>query len=92
MEETLHAARAKLLQDQVLYLRVKVVPKSVKTEFIDVMDDDTWKIRLKAVPEKGKANEELIRYLAKLFDVTKKNVTIVSGQTDRVKLVKLLTR
>jgi len=47
------------------HLRIKVTTKQPKTEYINTLDDGTIKIRLKAVPEKGKANEELIRFLAK---------------------------
>ena len=53
------------------------------------MDDgETWKIRVAAPAEKGKANAELMRYLQKHFGVT---AAIISGATDRTKLVKLDT-
>lgn len=47
------------------HLRIKVTTKQPKTEYVGALDDGTIKIRLKAVPEKGKANEELIRFLSK---------------------------
>ena len=71
------------------YLRIKVIPKSPKTEIIDVLDDGTWKVRLKAVPEKGKANKELIKYLSKLLNLPKSQISIISGKTDRLKLLRL---
>jgi hypothetical protein len=37
-------------------LHVKVVPKSAKTELIGVLPDGTWKIKVAAAPDKGKAN------------------------------------
>jgi len=72
------------------YLRVKVLPKSPKNEVVDIMDDDTVKIRIKAVPEKGKANKELISFLSKELDLPKTSVQIISGKTDQIKLIKIV--
>jgi uncharacterized protein (TIGR00251 family) len=90
METHVKTLIAELQADGVAYRQVKVIPKSPKTEFVEVMADETWKIRLKAVPEKGKANQELISFLSKLLKVPKASVTIVSGATDRNKLVKII--
>jgi len=72
-----------------MYLQVKVQPSSPKTEFVERMPDETFKIRLKAKPEKGQANKELISYLAKLTGVDKNDILIISGHTHTRKLVKL---
>ena len=73
------------------YLRIKVVPKSPKSEVVEIMADEekTIKIRIKAVPEKGKANAELIRFLSHELDVSKENISILSGKTDHLKLIKI---
>jgi uncharacterized protein (TIGR00251 family) len=75
------------------YLRIKVIPKSHKTEFIETMIDgegeETIKIRLKAVPEKGKANAELIKFLSKELNIAKSEISIISGKTDQLKLIRL---
>lgn len=60
-------------------LMVKVIPRAKKTEFVGVMDDGALKIRLRAVPEDGKANEELLDFLQK---ETGKKWEIVSGFTN----------
>jgi len=73
-----------------LYLRVKVLPGAAKTVVIKVMDDETIKVGIAAPPVKGKANQELVRFLAMEFDVLKNNVKIVSGIGERVKLIKLV--
>ncbi len=73
-----------------LYLRVKVRPGAVRTTVIKVMDDETIKIDIAAPPIKGKANQELIKFLAKEFDILKNNVKIVSGAGERVKLIKII--
>jgi hypothetical protein len=71
------------------HLRIKVTTKQPKTEYLSTLDDGTIKIRLKAVPEKGKANEELIRFLAEELGVRKDTIEVVSGATDTVKLVRI---
>ncbi len=71
------------------YLRIKVIPKSPKNEITEIMDDDTIKIRIKAVPEKGKANAELIKFLSKELELEKSRISIISGKTEQLKLIKL---
>jgi len=71
------------------YLAVKVIPGSAKTEFRELMVDDTYKIAIAAAPEKGKANTELIKFLAKELKVLKSRLIIISGAGERTKLVKI---
>jgi uncharacterized protein YggU (UPF0235/DUF167 family) len=71
------------------YVRIKAVPKQPKTELFARMDDGTWKIRVAAVPEKGKANLEIIRYLSEITGFAKSRFEIVSGAGDVFKLVKI---
>lgn len=71
------------------HLRIKVTTKQPKTEYLSTLDDGTIKIRLKAVPEKGRANEELIRFLSEELGVRKDTIEVVSGATDTVKLVRI---
>jgi uncharacterized protein (TIGR00251 family) len=68
-------------------LRVKVIPRSAKTEIIGTMADGTLKIKIAAPPEKGKANDELIRFLAAHYHVDR--VEIVSGHAASLKLVRI---
>ena len=71
------------------YLAIKVVPSSARTEFREIMADGTYKIAIAAAPEKGKANTELIKFLAKEFVVFKSRLVIISGAGERTKLVKI---
>jgi hypothetical protein len=71
------------------YLRIKVIPKSNRNEVVDIMDDETIKIRIKAVPEKGKANKELISFLSDELNLPKENFKIISGKNDPLKLIKI---
>lgn len=72
-----------------MYIQVKVIPKSAKTEFVERMDDETLKIRIKAAPERGKANLELIKFLAKSVSTSKEDIKIISGHTSTRKLIKV---
>ena len=70
-------------------LRVKVIPRSPRTEIAGTMADGTLKLRIAAPPEKGKANAELIRFLAQHYNVAPDAVEIVSGHTAGLKLVRI---
>ncbi len=72
-----------------MLLRVKVRPKSKANEIVDTMEDGTIKVRVKAAPEKGKANKEVIEVLAKEYGVKKSEVEIVGGKVDQIKLIKI---
>lgn len=53
--------------------------------------EDYVKISVISVPEKGKANKELIDFLAKKIKVAKSLMTVVAGQTDRFKKIVIET-
>ena len=46
-------------------------------------------IKLSERAQKGKANEQLISFLSKLFDVHSRNVEIITGMTNSKKTVKI---
>jgi uncharacterized protein (TIGR00251 family) len=50
---------------------------------------DRLRIRLRAVPAEGKANEHLRRFLAKMFAVPKDNVELLCGATSREKRLRI---
>lgn len=70
-------------------IRVKVIPRSAKTEIAGEMSDGTLKVKIAAPPEKGKANEALCAFLAAHYKVPRAAVTIVSGQSAALKLVRV---
>lgn len=80
----------KLKKDGSLYLRVKVSPGAPATGLKQVMFDDTLKVGVKAKAERGKANRELLAFLAEEFSVGAANIKVISGASDRLKIVKLL--
>jgi uncharacterized protein len=71
-----------------LIFTVRVVPRASKSEIIGA-HDGALKIRLSAPPVDGAANAELIKLLAKTFDVSKSEVEILSGETSKTKQIKI---
>ncbi|NGX34905.1 MAG: hypothetical protein K1060chlam1_01265, partial [Candidatus Anoxychlamydiales bacterium] len=65
-------------------IKVKIIPKSKVNQIIG-FKEDTLKIRIKASPEKGKANKELIRFIAKRLSISQSRISILSGHTSRIK-------
>ncbi|MFH1552625.1 MAG: DUF167 domain-containing protein [Candidatus Omnitrophota bacterium] len=70
-------------------IQVKVFPKSSREELIE--KGGIVKAYIKAAPDKGKANKALIELIAKKYNTRKMDVTIVSGQTSRNKIVEVKT-
>jgi uncharacterized protein len=50
---------------------------------------DGWRARVAAPPERGRANEALIKLLAGSLGVPRSRVTVVGGQTARRKIVEV---
>ena len=70
-------------------LKIKVIPRSPRSEIAGAMADGTLKVRIKAVPEDGKANRELCAFLAKHYGVSSDKVELLSGVTSTRKLVRV---
>ncbi|OGO30459.1 MAG: hypothetical protein A2Z16_02645 [Chloroflexi bacterium RBG_16_54_18] len=68
-------------------LAVRVLPRSRKNEILGLQADGRLRIRLKAVPESGKANQALIEFLAAVVQVPPSSIHIISGATSQNKLV-----
>ncbi len=81
--------RLKIKEKGEAYFDVKARPGAAKSQIVDEMADGSLKIDLAAAPERGKANDELIKLLAKELAVSKASIKIVAGKTDKKKLVKV---
>lgn len=66
----------------------KIVPGSSRTALAGVLDDMV-KIRVAAPPEKGKANQCLVAFLAAQLGVKKNQIEILAGQTNPVKQIRV---
>jgi uncharacterized protein (TIGR00251 family) len=67
---------------------VKVVPRSSRTAIAGILNG-MLKIKLAAAPEKGKANQALIEFLADTIDIKKNAIKITSGLTSPVKTIEI---
>jgi uncharacterized protein len=70
-----------------LYLRVTPNAGLDRIDGFEPRDDGTTvlRVRVKAVPDKGKANAAVIALLGKSHGVPKSTITLVSGDTARLK-------
>ncbi len=76
------------MSDAPARITVRVQPKAKRSE-VSGYADGVLRVRIAAVPEKGKANQELIRLLAEVLGVPRSAVTIQKGATSRTKLVRV---
>jgi uncharacterized protein (TIGR00251 family) len=71
-----------------LVLLLHVQPGAKRTE-IGGLFGSALKVRLAAPPVEGKANAELVRFLAEAFGVRQRDVTLVRGEKAREKTVRI---
>ncbi len=71
-----------------MLIQVRVKP-GARDSSLTQTADGTWLAKLKAPPVDGKANEELIELVAEHFKCRKIAVTIKSGASGRMKLVRI---
>jgi hypothetical protein len=69
-------------------LTLKVHAGARKTEFAG-RQGVGWKLRVAAPPVDGKANQAIVRFLARLANVPASSVRIASGFTGTTKIVEL---
>jgi uncharacterized protein (TIGR00251 family) len=69
-----------------IYLKVKVVPRASRNEILGIMADRI-KVAVRAVPQKGEANEALENVIAAFLDVAKSCCTVTSGHKSSQKIV-----
>lgn len=65
-----------------------IQPKASRDQIMGLLGDEI-KIAITAPPVDGKANEHLRRYLAKICGTSYSKVTIIRGETNRHKTVKI---
>lgn len=74
-------------------LYVRVTPNSASNKIVGKLIDEKnqeWvKITISAVPQDNEANFELIKFLAKILKISKSEITIIRGETSRLKVLKI---
>lgn len=73
---------------------VRLTPKASHSKIGEVIEDasgqQVLKVFVTAVPENNKANEALVKLLAKHLGVSKTSIEIISGHTDRNKRIRVI--
>ncbi|GHU01017.1 hypothetical protein FACS1894186_2940 [Alphaproteobacteria bacterium] len=69
-------------------VRVRVVPKAA-ADSAEALPDGSWRVRVRAAPEDGKANAAVLRVLALALGVPKSRLSVKRGQASRDKLVEV---
>jgi len=69
-------------------LQLKVIPKASKDRVVGWIGD-RLKVQVTAAPERGKANDAVVKVLAAALGISRSNVRIVSGETSPLKTVEI---
>jgi uncharacterized protein len=70
-------------------LSVRVSPGASRTEVAGRMADGRLKLRVAAPAEDGRANEAVLRLLARELGVDRRSVVLVAGHASRDKIVEV---
>jgi len=69
-------------------LRLRVSPGAGRAEIVG-RHGEAWKVRVQAPPDRGRANEAVLRLLAERLRVPPSGLSVVSGHSSRDKVVEL---
>ena len=68
-------------------VEVKVIAGARKREMR--LEGSRLRVKILSRPIKGKANEELIDYIAEVFDVRRRDIAIVAGEKETRKVISI---
>ncbi len=74
--------------DAALILQIYVQPGARHNEIVGLYND-SLKIKITTPAIDGRANEALLKYIAKLFDVASRNIILKRGDTSRYKTIEV---
>jgi uncharacterized protein (TIGR00251 family) len=74
-----------------IIIRVKVKPNARSSSLVQ-LPDGSWVAQVRAQASEGKANKELIALVADHFHCVKAAVSIKSGTSGRMKLIRIEAR
>lgn len=76
-------------RDTYTLLKVRVMPNAKRCGIEGIWNNTHLKLALRAPAVDGKANEAVIEFLSDFFHIKKSQVEIVSGHTNRCKVIRL---
>ena len=71
--------------DASLSITITVITKAQKESI--TVHDNGFKVKIREVPEKGKANEKIVKLIAKRLKISQKNIKIVKGEFSNKKTI-----
>lgn len=74
------------LSESGVELQLRVSPNAARNELAGCVEG-VWRVKVAAPPVRGKANQELIAFLARKLGLSKGDLTILKGHTSRSKVV-----
>lgn len=66
---------------------VRVITRANDVEIVGLQDDGSLKIRLTESPAEGRANAQLVAFLAEILDVDVAQIAIVAGEDKPNKII-----
>ena len=79
---------AKLINSENLILSIYVQPCASKTEIVGI-HGSYLKVRVQTRPLDGKANREILDFIMRVFNLKRKQLSLISGEKSRYKLVNI---
>ena len=61
-----------------------------KNNIVGVINNEFLKIQIQCPPVDGKANAQIIKYLSKVFDVSKSSIIILKGEKQKIKCIQVV--
>ncbi len=71
-----------------MLIKVKVFPNSKKEEVIK-KSEDSFEVKVKAKPEKGRANREVVKLLSVYFKIPESKIKLIKGFKERNKIFEI---
>ncbi|MDP2911476.1 MAG: DUF167 domain-containing protein [Candidatus Omnitrophota bacterium] len=67
---------------------LKVIARA-KKEIVEKISENTYRIKVTAPPEKGKANKRVVELLSEELGIKKQDIRIISGATNSRKIIEI---
>ncbi len=73
-------------------MKISIIAKpNRKEEKVEKIDENEFRVFVKATAKEGKANQAVIKILAEYFNVAKSDINIISGLNSKHKIIKIDT-
>ena len=69
-----------------MQIKIRVIPRARQSKIV-AESDDSLRVYTNVAPTDGKANDAVIKMLAKYLDVPKTQIKIVRGETSHDKII-----